>query len=234
MKISLVVLNAGKASGQVIPVNLAQFTIGRDPECNLRPASALISKRHCALLVRQEEVFLRDFDSTNGTFVNEAPVKGEVPIKNEDMLRVGPLQFKVAIEASNLTAKASRTKPTPTPEKKQSAALKATKKTSDDDDDVAAMLLSLPGELSADDSTAKGDEVPSGSTVMDLVVPKSDAAAAPETPTQTPAAPADTAPDAEKKPGTPQPAAKEKDKKVDTAHSAAKAILDKYARRGRG
>src|SRR3954469_15161104 len=98
MKLSLVVLNAGKASGQAIPVTLAQFIIGRDPQCNLRPASVLISKRHCAVITNGESVSVRDFDSTNGTFVNEQPIKGEVPLADGDTLKVGPLSFKVSIQ----------------------------------------------------------------------------------------------------------------------------------------
>jgi pSer/pThr/pTyr-binding forkhead associated (FHA) protein len=226
MKISLVVLNAGKAEGQAVPVNLAQFTIGRDPQCSLRPASALISKRHCAILVRGGEVFLRDFDSTNGTFLNEEPVKGEVPLKNNDRLRVGPLEFKVAIEATKVVqAKAKE------PAKPASAALTPTKVPSNTtaDDDIAAMLLSLPGEEdSTEAASADGAAVPSGSTVMDLMVPK-DAIA-----------PSDTVhpdKDATTPSGTPKPdnkkAEKKEDKKVDPAHVAAKAILDKYSRRGR-
>src|SRR6478672_6378142 len=98
MKLSLVVMTAGKSKGQAIPVNLPQFIIGRDPQCNLRPASAVISKRHCALLMKDGKVSVRDFDSTNGTFVNDKPVKGEVSLSNEDILKIGPLEFKVVIE----------------------------------------------------------------------------------------------------------------------------------------
>ena len=116
MKVSLVVLNAGKSAGQTIPVNLAQFVIGRDPQCNLRPGSALISKRHCAILIKGEEVFVRDFDSTNGTVLNDVPLKGEVAIKNNDILKVGPLEFRVVIEATPVVgrvqdADARRVKP---------------------------------------------------------------------------------------------------------------------------
>src|SRR3954451_2869138 len=100
MKLSLIVQTAGKAAGQAIPVQSAQFIIGRDPQCNLRPASAMISKRHCALLVKDGGAFLRDFDSTNGTFLNDAPVKGEVPLADGDIVKVGPLSFKVALEAT--------------------------------------------------------------------------------------------------------------------------------------
>src|SRR6476659_4088687 len=98
MKLSLVVMTAGKSKGQAIPVNLPQFIIGRDPQCNLRPASAVISKRHCALLIKEGNVFVRDFNSTNGTLVNDVPVEGETPLKNDDVLKIGPLEFKVVIE----------------------------------------------------------------------------------------------------------------------------------------
>src|SRR5947209_20011582 len=98
MKMSLVVMTAGKTAGQSIPIPSAQFIIGRDPQCNLRPGSAMISKRHCALLMKNNRAFLRDFDSTNGTFLNNQPVKGEVPLNDGDILKVVPLEFKVASE----------------------------------------------------------------------------------------------------------------------------------------
>ena len=113
MKISLMVLSAGKAAGKALPINAAQFIIGRDPQCNLRPASAMISKRHCAVLVKGGQVLLRDFDSTNGTFVNDEQIKGEVSLKDGDVLRLGPLSFKVVIEGM-----AAPSKPTPPPKPK--------------------------------------------------------------------------------------------------------------------
>jgi pSer/pThr/pTyr-binding forkhead associated (FHA) protein len=196
MKLSLMVMNAGKTQGQTIPINLAQFIIGRDPQCNLRPASAVISKRHCALLVKNGQVSVRDFESTNGTFINEVPVKGEASLKNDDILKVGPLTFKVVIEAQ-----ATVTKPTPVPSKPAATA----------DDDVAAMLLSLQddgqAQVSQDDSS-----IPGGSTVMDIVPLN-----------------ADKQPEAAK----PAATAEKKEVKKDTAHLAAKALLDKYTRRPR-
>ncbi len=69
MKLRLVVVG-GVHDGKAIPITVPQFVIGRDPQCQLRPASPAISKRHCAVLVRGTQVFVRDFGSTNGTFVN--------------------------------------------------------------------------------------------------------------------------------------------------------------------
>src|SRR5467141_5454859 len=100
MKLSLVVLSEGKASGQSIPITLSQFVIGRDPQCNLRPASAVISKRHCAVLVKAGKVFVRDFDSTNGTFINDRQITGEAALRHDDVLKVGPLEFRVVIETT--------------------------------------------------------------------------------------------------------------------------------------
>ena len=156
MKISLVVLSAGKAAGKALSITAAQFIIGRDPECNLRPASAMISKRHCAVLVKDGQVSLRDFDSTNGTFINEEPVKGEVPLKNGDIIKVGPLSFKVVIEAGTLTPKPPN-KTTPPPPAADIS----------DDDAAAAALLAFEDDGTVGSSGA-GEEVPGGSTVMDM------------------------------------------------------------------
>ena len=166
MKVSLVVLNAGKSAGQTIAVNLAQFVIGRDPQCNLRPGSALISKRHCAVLIKGEEVFVRDFDSTNGTVLNDVPLKGEVAIKNNDILKVGPLEFRVVIEATPPLA-ASKT-PTPAASSpKKTTPPAPTRGTSNED--VAALLLGLDEE---ETTVGTKDEsgVPGGSTVMDVPI----------------------------------------------------------------
>jgi pSer/pThr/pTyr-binding forkhead associated (FHA) protein len=229
MKLHLVVLTAGKTEGKAIPVTLSQFLIGRDPQCHLRPASALISKRHCALLTRGEKVFLRDFDSTNGTLVNDQPVKGEVELHHDDRLKVGPLLFQVRLEAS-----APVNEPTPIPPTKVPGAparkpvasgktpLPPTKappapepapageSEPESDDDIAAMLLSLGDDgAGAPSDPAALTDVPDGSTVMDLPNPF-------------------TAKKEE------QEKEKEKKKALGNTSSAAKEILEKYMRRPRG
>jgi pSer/pThr/pTyr-binding forkhead associated (FHA) protein len=104
MKLSLVVQTAGPQQNKVLEIKMSQFIIGRDPECHLRPASSLISKRHCALIQRDGKVFLRDFDSTNGTFRNNEPVKGEVELQQDDQLKVGPLEFLVKLEETSASS----------------------------------------------------------------------------------------------------------------------------------
>jgi len=236
MKVSLVVLNAGKSAGHTIPVTLSQFIIGRDPQCNLRPASAMISKRHCAILIKNGKVTLRDFDSTNGTSINDKPVKGEVPLQHDDVLKVGPLAFRVVVEKTTPVDK-----PTPRP----------TKNMAGNEEDVAAMLLSIKDEETSDpgSSTDAKEEVPGGSTVMDMkaMLSSAEMAAAPAKPAPAASAAVTSPPPPPATQGSePQgeePAATERkppEKKQPppgphgSARDAAKAILEKYSKRNRG
>jgi len=97
MKVNLVVTASGPNQGRTIPVTGAKFIIGRDPGCHLRPASQAISKQHCAIHLRNGQVWGQDFGSTNGTQVNDQPVTGEAQVKNGDRLKLGPLEFDLQI-----------------------------------------------------------------------------------------------------------------------------------------
>lgn len=81
-----------------IPVLMPIFLLGRGSRCHLRPYSELVSKVHCAILQRDGALFVRDLHSTNGTFVNDAPVRAESPLQNGDSLRVAALSFQVRID----------------------------------------------------------------------------------------------------------------------------------------
>ncbi|AMV23460.1 FHA domain protein [Gemmata sp. SH-PL17] len=97
MKVSLVVA-AGAHEGRAIPLTGAQFLIGRDQQCHLRPASPAISKVHCAVLIRDGKVYVKDCGSTNGTLVNYELIQSkEVEIQDGAALQVGPLDFRVRI-----------------------------------------------------------------------------------------------------------------------------------------
>jgi pSer/pThr/pTyr-binding forkhead associated (FHA) protein len=188
MKVSLVVAS-GVHQGKVVPIVGPQFLVGRDPQCQLRPASQAVSKQHCAVIVRDGKVFLKDFGSTNGTTLNEVVVQGEErPLNNNDSVKIGPLDFFIRIEAdaikddgtplpdmhpegaAALAAVKAVAKPstsrnqTPNPGSKETPAMKpkAPAATGEDaeQDRLAAMLLGL------DDG-----EVPGGSTIADMPVP---------------------------------------------------------------
>jgi predicted component of type VI protein secretion system len=153
MNLSLVVLTPGQNQGKVIPVRTSPFLVGRSPQCHLRPASPVISQRHCALLIRGTQAFVCDLASTNGTFVNGGLIQGKVEeLHHRDRLRVGSLTFEVRLGAD-----------TPLPPTRQTRSGAAI-------EDVAAqVLLAVPdGERAAPgrfDPASEG--LPTGGTVLD-------------------------------------------------------------------
>jgi pSer/pThr/pTyr-binding forkhead associated (FHA) protein len=100
MKVFLVVQNPGPMHGQKIPIATATFTIGRDPQCSLEAGSPSVAEQHCAVEIRADKVFVRDLDSATGTLVNDVRIAAEVQLKEGDRLKVGPLLFRVGMEAA--------------------------------------------------------------------------------------------------------------------------------------
>jgi predicted component of type VI protein secretion system len=189
MKVNLVV-SSGVHQGRMIAVTGNRFLIGRDPECQLRPASQAVSKRHCEVIIRDGKVFLKDYGSTNGTLHNDKVLQdAELELTNNDRIKVGPLDFIVRVEPSGkpaaatpmpadagvealaaVKAVATPGKPagagtktpappkSPAPETAANAALGSETPGGDEQDRIAAMLLGMGGD----------DDVPEGSTVMDM------------------------------------------------------------------
>ncbi|MCE9563069.1 MAG: FHA domain-containing protein [Planctomycetes bacterium] len=115
MKVSLVVAS-GTHQGKVIPITVPQFLIGREPQCNLRPASQAISKKHCGIITRGGKVFVADYGSTNGTLVNDELIRDqEVEVEDGTLVMVGPLDFTLRVE-KELALDEGTPYPNPNPE----------------------------------------------------------------------------------------------------------------------
>ena len=236
MKVSLVVAT-GVHQGKVVPIVGSQFLVGRDPQCQLRPASQAVSKQHCAVLIRDGKVYLKDFGSTNGTTLNEVIVQGEErEIVNNDSLKIGPLDFMVRIEAS---VPASDGTPLPDLNPEAAAALAAVKAIAGRPSPAAKNATPAPGSKQATKvgsaetpalqaqtreatDEAENDrlaamllglddgDVPGGSTVVDVPVPADVVAA-----------------------GTDKPPDKKAIVSREDSSNAASEILRKYMRRPR-
>ena len=90
----------GGHDGKLISVNVDKFLIGRSEECQLRPKSESISRRHCAIVRKDGNILLIDLKSRNGTHVNEKkldPSRAKI-LKNGDKIRVGKLEFEAVME----------------------------------------------------------------------------------------------------------------------------------------
>jgi pSer/pThr/pTyr-binding forkhead associated (FHA) protein len=184
-------------------VSGSQFLIGRDPQCNLRPSSPVISNRHCAILIREDSAHIRDLMSTNGTFVNGKKVEDEVELRDQDQLVVGPLKLGVRLEVPE------RVKVHVPPKN----GIDAAHKNGDDDDEAASLLLAMVDDISGavQGELATESDIAAGTTVLGIPSPAAVANGTDEKKEQT-------------------QLEKIKQAQADTS-SAAAAILSKYMRR---
>lgn len=72
--------------------------IGRHPRAHLVIAHPGVSKFHLEVLAIGATVFIRDLDSTNGTFVNGRRISGLMSIGSGDEVRVGTVTFRLQRE----------------------------------------------------------------------------------------------------------------------------------------
>jgi pSer/pThr/pTyr-binding forkhead associated (FHA) protein len=96
MQVKLKVL-VGKSAGKEITVPVSRFLIGRSKDCHMRPKSDSISRNHCAILTKGDQVVVRDLNSRNGTLVNGNKLDGDCAVKNGDKVKVGKLEFEMLI-----------------------------------------------------------------------------------------------------------------------------------------
>jgi MoxR-like ATPase len=79
----------GYDKSSLIKLNSGEFIIGRDPTCDLPLDSGDVSRRHSKIIVDGERVSIEDLDSSNGTFVNSAPIDGRYELKHMDVIQIG-------------------------------------------------------------------------------------------------------------------------------------------------
>ena len=107
MELKLVVVS-GRQAGTEIPIPGPMYLIGRGEDCQLRPQSNLVSRRHCAIILEEGRVLLQEFGSTNGTYVNGERVKDERELKNGDRLKIGVIELEVQLAVSLAGKKKSK------------------------------------------------------------------------------------------------------------------------------
>lgn len=76
---------------------LPETVIGRSTDCNLKIASAQVSRRHCRIVVNDIGVYVEDLCSANGTFLNGQRLLPNQPTLAPagSQLAIGPAMFAV-------------------------------------------------------------------------------------------------------------------------------------------
>lgn len=124
--------------------------VGRGSEAKFRIQQDSVSRRHCELFVEDDEVYIRDLGSTNGSLVDdeEVPANTAVRVRPGAVVRVGRVQFRVEYSGATTDEPADREDDTvPLPEA-------ASAMDEGPADDVATMV---PRVTDAGDAAAEPD-----------------------------------------------------------------------------
>jgi LysM repeat protein len=89
-------VTAPDGSLRVLPLHGPELSVGRAPDNALvLDGSGGVSSHHCAFLVQGSHCIVQDRGSTNGTFVNNAPVQQSSPLGEHDRVYVGQYLLQV-------------------------------------------------------------------------------------------------------------------------------------------
>ena len=97
---SVLVKSHGSSAGTAAPLMDGYYLIGRHAECQIRPKSKSVSRRHCLVEHRGGRMRLIDLDSTSGTTIDGRPVDPMVWVDVPDgsELRFGKVAFGVVLK----------------------------------------------------------------------------------------------------------------------------------------
>lgn len=90
------IVNSGRSAGRGIAIKRQKLLIGRAEECDVRPLSEEVSRRHCEIVHGGGQVTVEDLGSRNGTFVNGRKIEVKTTLADGDILRIGSLELKFA------------------------------------------------------------------------------------------------------------------------------------------
>ncbi|HTQ52168.1 MAG TPA: FHA domain-containing protein [Candidatus Acidoferrales bacterium] len=114
-------------NGRVHELKADKTTIGRVEDNTFQIAEPSVSSHHCEVLLRGNEVVIKDLNSTNGTFINDEKVTESV-LKPGQTLRLGQIELRLENGAPAAPAPAPAASPAasaPPPAKKPESVTRA-------------------------------------------------------------------------------------------------------------
>ncbi len=80
--------------GPDIAFNHPMLVLGRDPRCDARLDSPLVSRKHCCIMLSESDVIVRDLGSLNGIRINGQKVTTG-KLQPGDELSIGDLRYRL-------------------------------------------------------------------------------------------------------------------------------------------
>ena len=92
----------GEEKGRVINLPTTRpFSIGRDPESDLSLEGDEVSRHHAEIIAQEKVYFIKDLNSSNGTFINNKRITKEM-LKDKNIIRIGQVElvFELSVAMS--------------------------------------------------------------------------------------------------------------------------------------
>ena len=79
----------------LVNIKSIPLVIGRAGDCDLKLTDGLISRHHSEIHISSDLLWIRDLESTNGTYVNRNKVENAQLLVPNDTISIGKHKFKV-------------------------------------------------------------------------------------------------------------------------------------------
>jgi EAL domain-containing protein (putative c-di-GMP-specific phosphodiesterase class I) len=84
-----------------IEIASAPFVIGRSDDCDLKLADRRISRHHSEIRMSGDLLWIRDLNSTNGTYVNQNKIENALLLEPNYTISIGKYRFKIQANSSS-------------------------------------------------------------------------------------------------------------------------------------
>lgn len=84
----------GEITGQEISID-RDMLVGRHQDADVLLQAAEISRRHAALLLKDQLLWVQDLNSSNGTFINDIRIEQEKQLHDGDIVQFASFKFSV-------------------------------------------------------------------------------------------------------------------------------------------
>ncbi|MCH7335385.1 FHA domain-containing protein [Acinetobacter sp. NIPH 2699] len=91
----------GEFTGKEITIE-RDMLVGRHQDADILLQSADISRRHAALLLKDQMLWVQDLNSSNGTFINDLRIDQETELHDGDILQFSSFVFSVLAPVTEL------------------------------------------------------------------------------------------------------------------------------------
>jgi hypothetical protein len=85
---------SGSTAGQTYELKVETTTVGRVEDNAFQIAEPSVSSHHCEILLKGNDVVVRDLNSTNGSFINGEKITESV-LKPGQTLRLGQIEIRI-------------------------------------------------------------------------------------------------------------------------------------------